>query len=183
MTLCNISPASVRSAAIFFKGAFSSTSAFCRRILSGGSPLYREIPRLDDAHLAADLRDRRAFLAPLQNKSLLRYGELRCLHAISHLSQPQTLTRKLQLRTKQFSAGRAPMLRQSECIPSDARAAALQNRAAGGRQAFSPTLDPRCRSQQAGIVALASDKHGHGPSGGKLRRGHGDGAAVGQVDQ
>ncbi|MFC2966846.1 AAA family ATPase [Acidimangrovimonas pyrenivorans] len=60
-----------------------------------------------DPRLAADLRNRRAFLALLQDERLLRLRELRCLHAFPLLSQPGKISRKLQLQTVQVSGGRA----------------------------------------------------------------------------
>jgi len=121
----NISRSSVRSATIFFSRAFSSSSGFSRRISFGSKPPYRvwransppdclqtrrtpvEVGRLTDPGLAADLCDRRAFLALLQDERLLRRRELRCLHRSQRLSKQGKLSQKLQFQTVQFSGGRA----------------------------------------------------------------------------
>jgi transposase len=66
-----------------------------------------EICHLTDPRLATDLRDRRAFLALLQDERLLRLREPRCLHANPLLSQPGKRSGKLQLQGVQSSGGRA----------------------------------------------------------------------------
>ncbi|TCS51615.1 hypothetical protein EDD52_14115 [Primorskyibacter sedentarius] len=66
-----------------------------------------EVRRLADPSLPADLGDRRASLALLQDEGLLRLRELRCFHAIPLLSQPGKYSGKLQPQTIQFSGGRA----------------------------------------------------------------------------
>ena len=62
---------------------------------------------MPDPGLAADLGNRRASLALLKDKGLLRFRELRCLRRSQLLSQSGKLSRKLQLQTVQFSGGRA----------------------------------------------------------------------------
>lgn len=69
-----------------------------------------ELRRLTDPGLPADLGDRRAFLALLQDEGLLSLRELQCLQAIPLLSQPRKFSGKLQLQTIQLSGGRAPAL-------------------------------------------------------------------------
>ena len=66
-----------------------------------------EIGRLADPRLAADLGHRRAFLALLQDKRLLRLREPRCFHRSQLLSQPGNVSRMLKFQTVQFSGGRA----------------------------------------------------------------------------
>jgi hypothetical protein len=56
-----------------------------------------EVSRLADPRLAADLGNRSAFLALLQDERLLRFRELRCLHHLQLLSQPGKASRKLQI--------------------------------------------------------------------------------------
>ena len=59
-----------------------------------------EVGRLADPGFSADLRNRRAFLALLQDERLSRaFRGLRCLHRSQLLSQPRKVSRKLQLQT------------------------------------------------------------------------------------
>lgn len=66
-----------------------------------------EFCRLADASLAADLGNRCAFLALIEDERLLRVLKLRCLHVIALLSQPGHRSGKLQLQAVQFAGIRS----------------------------------------------------------------------------
>lgn len=63
--------------------------------------LLAEVGGLTLACLAADLCDRRPFLARLQDEHGLRVRKLRCLHTTPLLFQPGKRNEKLQLQTLQ----------------------------------------------------------------------------------
>lgn len=62
---------------------------------------------LADTRLAADLSDRRSFLALLDDERLLRVRELRSFHAVTPRPAKETYGGKLYPQMVQFSDGRA----------------------------------------------------------------------------
>lgn len=100
ITSCDVCRSKVRSATIRVNREFSPSSCFSQRISLGSRLPYfflGKVGRLPDTCVATDLGNRRAFLALLQDKRLLRLRELRCFHRSQLLFHPENARRKLQL--------------------------------------------------------------------------------------